>query len=540
MHATFTRAGCGGWKTALLVIGLSQATLVGAAGDNLPEAARNRDASTIARLLSQGAGVDEREPDGATALHWAVYWHDVDTADRLIRAGAKVNLANDLGITPLFLASSQEDATLATRLLDAGADANKATLSGETPLMEAARTGRVDVTRALLAHGAQVNASETTHDQTALMWAAVSGHPDVVRALIEAGADVHARSQTRIRKVILSSNRQASYDLGTYERLLKTGGMVEVQEGGYTALLFTAQQGNVESAKILLGAGADVNDTAPIGMSALVVAAYSDHAGMGQLLLEEGADPDAAGAGYTALHAAILRGNLEFVEALLAHGANPNLPLTKANGARRQSADYAFGDTLVGATPIYLAAKFAEIPIMRALAAAGADLRFTMPDGTTPMMAALDLPKTDSGNVEGLGRDRRDRYVFFRRIKTESPDDFTPKSPEEAERDALAMVTMEVNAGVDVNAANSDGDTALHFAAFEGLNSVIQFLVDHGANVNARNGRNQTPVDMAEAPRSNRGGDPLPIKADSAALLRTLGGEEGGVKLDERIYRRQR
>jgi ankyrin repeat protein len=275
-------------------------------------------------------------------------------------------------------------------------------------------------------------------------------------------------------------------------------------------------------------------------MNALVMAAYGDKGEFASFLLGKGANPNDDGAGFTALHAAVLRSDLQLVKSLLAHGANPNAKITKANGARRQSADYAFGNSLVGSTPLYLAAKFGEVEIMRTLAAGGADLHCTMPDGSTPMMAAMDTPETDSGDVEGLGRDRRDRYVFFRLIKTQSPDDFNPQPPEQVERDVLSMVKIEVENGADVNAANHDGDTALHLAAAKGLNQVVEFLVSHKADVNAKNGRRQTPLDLALAPRRNRGGDLLPSMTATADLLRRLGGEEGGEPVPEGALRPRR
>jgi cytohesin len=513
----------------LAVPGVLRGEAAGAAEPaGLPGAAKARDAQAVRSLLAQGADPNERAGDGATALHWAAYWSDVALVDSLVQSGAKVDAANDLGVTPLMLASVNEDAAAAKRLLKKGANPLAVTRLGQTALMAAARAGRAEIAAELIAHGADVNARESTHDQTALMWAAASRRPNVVQVLLAAGADLNARSRVRPRKSLILTNRQASYNPGAYAKHLEDGDIVEVMEGGFTPLLFASQQGDVASARHLLVAGANVNDTAPNGMSALLIATYSDHLEIARYLLEQGADPNAAEVGFAPLHAAVLRGNLTLVETLLAHRANPNVPITKPNGARRQSADFAFGNTLVGAMPLYLAAKFAEIPILRALAAGGADLTFKMPDGSTPMMAAMDTPKTDSGEVEGLGRDRRDRYVFFRLARTTSPDDVKPKSPEEEEADVLEMVKFLSAGGVDLNAANSTGDTAMHVAAAEGLNRVIEFLVSRKVDINSKNGRQQTPLDLALAPRRNRGGDSLGFREETAALLRSLGGEEGG------------
>jgi ankyrin repeat protein len=507
-----------GWSAALWAIGLGVLASPAAGSDALlAEAVKQQDAAAVQTLLEQHVDVNVTQPDGATALHWAAYWNDVETTNVLLRAGATANATNDLGVTPLWLASAHADATIVAKLLTAGADPNTAHLSGESPLMVAARTGRVRVVETLLAHGANVNAKETGHDQTALMWAAANRHPGVVRALLRAGAELDVRSRVRQRKVYLPS-RGASYRL-SFEEHIERQDVTERQHGGFTPLLFVAQQGDAESAKLLLAAGANVNDTAPIGWSALEVAAFKNQTEVARVLLDNGANSDAGRAGFTALHAAVLRGNLDLVEALLTHGADVDAQITQATGARRQSADYGFSTNTIGATPLYLAARYGEVAIMRALAAAGSDLRMVLPDGTTPMMAAMQLDRINSLDLAnagngGLGRDRRDRHVYFRLSDTPSPED--------VERDVVEMVELAVAGGGEVGAVDARGNTPLHHAASNGLNSVIEILVDYGADLNVTNSGRQTPLDVAEAPRRNRGGDLFEGFPETADLLRRL------------------
>jgi ankyrin repeat protein len=320
------------------------------------------------------------------------------------------------------------------------------------------------------------------------MWAASERHPQVVRALLETGANVHARSQVRRRRI--------STALGGFDAEAAR----EIDKGGYTALLFAAQQGTLESVKLLLAAGADVNDTAPEGTSALVVAAHSGHGAVGAYLLEKGADPNAAAAGYTAVHAAILRGDAALLEALLARGADPNAPLVKATPARRNSADYALEFDLIGATPFWLAAQFAEPAIMRLLAAKGADPSYVTKDGITPVIAAIQARR----RVEpGLTSD-----------------------PVRDERRVLEAVTATVDLGGDVNAANKDGNTPLHTAASRRLTTVIQFLVDRGAKVDVKNQKGQTPLAVASAGAAGRSAPGTPGGNAAAELLQKLGAKE--------------
>jgi ankyrin repeat protein len=503
---------------ALAALVLITAPLAADSDTRLIQAAKSRDAKTFRELVST---VDVRValPDGTTALHWAAHWNDAEAVEALIRAGADVNAANDLGVTPLGLACTDGGPAVVASLLRAGANPNAPLPSGESPLMSAARTGQAESVKALLGHGADVNARETTRGQTALMWAAAQRHSDVVRVLLAAGADVHARSATRRRLGFVAGNRNGTGHNAEGQKRLS----VEFEEGGYTALLFAAQQDDVESAQLLLAAGADVNDTAPVGTSALVVAVHSDSARVASLLLEKGAAPNADRAGYTALHAAVLRGNAPLVAALLARGADPNARLTKPTPARRYGNEYAFGDNLIGATPLYLAAKFGEIDLMRMLAGGKADPSLAAADGSTPLMMALDTPVVRAGGVDGFGSDRRDRYGLVNDV-----------TPELLESEALAIAEMVIELGGDVNQADAIGNTALHQAATKGFNRVIELLVASGAQVNVKNKRGQTPLALAEgaaasgarrriASGNQAAASGQPAASPAAALLRKLG-----------------
>jgi ankyrin repeat protein len=371
--------------------------------------------------------------------------------------------------------------------------------------MTAARAGSVGAAKALIAGGANVNTKEPTHGQTALMWAVSNQHPAVVQLLIANGADVQARSDVRPR-VVHTGNRFG--DRG------ESKGVATVDLGGFTPMLFAARQGDLETGRLLLAAGAKVNDRAANGASALVIAAHSGHGPFATFLLEHGADPNSSEAGYTALHAAVLRGDLDLVKALLARGADPNVTIAKGTPSRYYSKDWALnGTALVGATPLWQAARYGDVPIMRALAAAKADPRFAMADGTTTLIAAV---AANSGFGTG---DRRERYL--------GPGDTAP-TPEENERLTLETAGVAIELGADVRAANQNGDTALHTAASQGLASVIQLLVDEGAQIEATNKRGLTPLGVALVPRPR---SPLQIdgpdrRQSGVDLLRKLGAKE--------------
>ena len=483
---------------------------------------RMGDAAELRGRLAGPVDVNARQPDGATALHWAAHHEDVVAADLLIGAGADVNAANDLGMTALLMAARRGHGALVDRLLTAGADANAALPSGETALMAAARAGSLQAVNALLARGARVNTAEPTRGQTALMWAVANRRPAVTRALLDAGADIGARTAARRRVYNMGGSRSAGSASGGIA-------LEEVAEGGNTALLFAARSGDVESARLLLAAGADARDSAADGNPALVIAAHSGHGSLAALLLRAGADPNAAPLGYTALHAAVLRGTLRdrgvrnadpgagapLVRALLAHGADPNARLARGTPVRRWSHDFAFMDRWVGATPFWLAAHFLETGMMRLLAAAGADPLAPSRNGTTPLMAAAGLGYNRGGGSAFI-RDRRD-FSSYNPVESAALGSAIPAAEE---RRTVEAVETALGLGARVNAANDVGDTALHAAAAHGMNRVIELLADHGADLRAENRRGQTPADLAVY-ADGIAGDRY-VREDTAALLRTL------------------
>jgi len=438
---------------AAIVVAVSIATVTAADGIPLIDAARNADMAALRSLLTQRVDVNAAAADGTTALHWASYRDDLESADLLIRAGAKVNAPNDLGATPLWTASMNGSAAMVRTLLQAGADPNLALLLGETPLMAASRSGNAEVVAQLLGKGANMNA-RGPRGQTALMWAVSEQHPEVVKALLDRGADLRAKSDVWSDMMAVPPHGKPEYN-----RL--------IPHGGDTALMFAARVGDLASAKLLVAAGANVNDADAWGVSAMVLAAHSGFTEMVEFLLDKGADANAIGPGFTALHEAIMRRDERMVAALLAHGANPNTPLQTWTPERRSSADFNFAPSLVGATPFWLAAHFHEPSIMRLLVKQGADPLFVLRNeyyvndfndrrtqASTALIAAL-----------GIGGGRA--WVL----------------PDRAQLEALVLesVTLTIDLGVDVNAVNTDGRTALDIARASKLEPAVKLLMDHGA-----------------------------------------------------------
>ena len=499
---------------ALLVVAGAPA----ATQDDAPlvAAAAEQDRVAVRVLLDAGADVNAARADGATALLYAAHWDDLETASLLLQAGARVNPADDHGVTPLARACENTSVRMVELLLDAGADPNAAQTSGLTPLMTAVRTGSVEIVRALLESGADVNAATVETRSTPLMWAVAGQRMDLVHRLVERGADVHVSTAK-----------------------------------GFTLLMMAARNGDIEMARTLLAAGADANALGADGTHVLPFAIVLGQDEFAYFLLEQGADPNATVAGVSALHAAT--GHMVFwlaewhqkhgassrgsgltpaqrpplVKALLDRGADPNARINASavfedylGYPRRGAFDtYAsgIGDPR-GATPLWIAAHGANgrpiftvsmatgcaggcpggdesAHLVEMLLEAGADPALTTDDGTTPLMVAA-----------GLGRYTNDKNLRRGELKA---------SAEKAVRLLLA-------AGSDINARNEADFTALHGAALRGSHEVIQILVDHGADLNARDFRGRTPYRLAEGSKQAFYFQEFP---ETAAFLESLGAD---------------
>jgi ankyrin repeat protein len=319
--------------------------------------------------------------------------------------------------------------------------------------MVAARSGYPEVVEQLLAKGANANA-RGARGQTALMWAVSQQHPDVVKVLLAHGAEVQARSEVWSEVMAVPPHGHLEYNR-------------PIPHGGDTALMFAARVGDLASMKLLVAAGANVNDADAWGVSAVALAAHSDFEDLVEFLLEKGADPNQAAAGFTALHAAIMHRDEKMVSALLSHGANANAPVQTWTPTRRSSHDFNFPPALVGATPFWLAARFREPGIMRLLAMHGADPLFQQHADYLTELRGVHRTEVTTALLAAMGMGGGTPWV----------------DPPAGEREALALETVKlaVELGVDVNAANTDGRTALDAAKRQHYETVVKFLTEKGA-----------------------------------------------------------
>jgi uncharacterized protein len=501
------------------------------------DAAMKGDSATVKALLAQKADVNAPQPDGATAIQWAAYTNNLALADILIKGGADVKLANHDGATPLSLAAINGNAPMLEKLLQAGGDPNERQLNGETPLMLASRNGDVAAIKVLLDHKADPNLKEKLRGTTAIMWAAEQSHPEAVKLLAANGADVKAVSDadTRNFRLNLAPTVQARLNSAQGAGGLSAngngapvtpgapaaagrgggragggrgagrggaagadGGPALNEEtataddfaffrrpapkdgGGLTALVFAAREGCFDCAVDLVAAGADINQTTLYGWSPLLTATQNRHYKLAAWMLDHGANPNLANkGGWRPLYLATDNRNIEsgdypvrrpdmdhldFIKLLVEKGADVNARICGVQSTEKECK----GDTTEtrtnftmqwlyedGATPFLRAAQSGDIVLMKYLVAHGADPKIASAHGDTALSVAAGI-----GWVEGV-------------------------TYEWSEADNIEAVKMCLDAGIDVNAADVEGRTALHGAAHKGRTAVIQMLVDHGANLEA-------------------------------------------------------
>ena len=509
---------------------LSNAALDFAAGrSDLADAVMNGDKAAVQTLLQRKADVNAAQPNGATALHWAVYRDDVEAVDLLVGAGARVDIKTQDGITPLYLASLYGNSVIVQHLLKAGADAKQRGPSGETMVMLAARNGNPDTIRRLLEAGAEVNAKEPVRGTTALMWAVEQKHPAAVKVLIEAHSDLAAKSaaagvprnymasrvDTDAVKAHAERQAKAAAAGRTYQEQLAfeasngiaprvasrrqqrppaaaaaaaaaappvaedaddtetiIAGLVGAESGGLTPLAFAAREGDIDSAKLLIDAGANTNQTTNYGWTPLLIATNNRHYKLASYLIERGASVNLANKGaWTPLYLATDNRNieggdfpvprpdmdhLEFIKFLLDHGANPNARVKDNTLSRTIFTMQWFFEA--GAPPFVRAAQSGDTALMKLLLAYGADPMLLTDHADSALTAAAGI-----GWVEGV-------------------------TYEQSAAENLQAIQMLLELGLDPNHANHDGRTPLMGAALKGRTEVVQLLVEHGAKLDTRDG----------------------------------------------------
>jgi len=518
--------------TCVAVALLCAGPVAGAGDPALVDAARDGNREAVRSLLAGGADPNAAAPDGSTAVHWAAHRDDVEMLDALLEAGARPDTVTRYNVAPLTLAAQNGSVAAIERLLDAGVSPDTASEEGQTALMTAARNGRVEAVRALLRRGAQVDLAESFRGQTALMFAAGEGNTAAAELLLEFGAALDARSS-----------------------------------GGYTPLLFAVRNNRQETVEFLLRQGASANDRIPDGPPALSLAILNADFDLAALLLDAGADPNVPDARGYPLHVVVwlhepgappdfaMTGvdpepvplpsgrlsHIDMVEKLLAKGADPNAEIPwpqgrfNTGGLARNPPDLDIGRHYLaydGATPFYLAARNGDAPLMRVLADGGADPTKPTRFGVTPLMGAACLDYYEgetAGPFSGVSEAERLEAVKLAvelgnvvNARTKFGDYPMIGTPEQTLLRYPDNIQDLMDLGVGDPRFNQM--TALHGAVICNQPSILQYLIEQGAEVNARNQLGWTPLMMADGLYIANAHKTSPV---SAEILREALAEQG-------------
>jgi ankyrin repeat protein len=489
----------------------------------LSDAARAGNWERVRALVTgglTGEAVNGSDSDGTRPLHWAVRADEVEVVDLLLKAGADAAARNRLGLTPLYLAAVNGNGPMIRRLIDHGADPNHVERTGETMLMVATRSGDADAVRAILERGVNPNVTEPQLQLTALMIAAEAGATGAIGVLLEHKADIRARSRSSPvpsrRMPCVGRTGCGSHGLGIVRGGLPDQGYQPPIPGDMTPLMFAAREGHVDATRLLIDAGSDVHAVDKNGITPLLMALSNNRVPVARLLVERGADIHAKDwYGRTPLFAAVEIRNvdlhyttfehivtkedraatLDFIGFLLEKGAAPNVRVTEVPPLR--SWMYLLGGSLAwvdftGQTPFLLASLSGDVPTMRLLLKHGADPHLATFGGTTALMAAAGV-----------------NWVVN-------------QTYDQGEPSLLEAVKLCHELGMDVNATNSMGLTALMGAANRGSDSIIEFLVSKGARLDMKDKEGRTAYDWADGEFLATHA-PVP-KPSSMALIQKLSG----------------
>lgn len=450
--------------------------------------------------LRAGADVNAAQADGSRPIHWAVYQVDHDLVKQLIARKADVNAANVFGATPIAEAAKLGDAMLVKILLDAGAKPEGAHPDGETTLMVAIKLGHLPVVEMLVKAGANVNAVEKTQKQTPLMWAAAApkNAAEMVKLLLAKGADTKPRALFNDWDSQITSEPRAQYR----------------PVGGLTALHYAVRDNCYFCVKAMLDAGADLNIPTPEGVTPLMLALDNDRQEIAKMLLDRGANPHVWDWwGRTALYIAtdtkiaaeVGRGDvfgalrkappaplpssgvtpvarMELIEALLAKGADPNIQLNMHRPSRSGN-NGRFIEPLqsTGATPLHRAALVNDIPLIKALLAAGA----------SPNLNDMGLTAFLIATGVGSGV----RFDPHREASMEAVDLMVKSG---ADVNAQVTGTQTYSLRISRSIATNEGTSALHVAAQRGNVELVRYLLAHGIDTSLKDKNGSTALDVLE------------------------------------------
>lgn len=470
-------------------------------------------------LLATRANVEDPGPrKETTPLMEAASAGHVGIVKLLLSHGAHVNAKTPQGNTPLMYACAGGHIDVVKLLIENNANVEDHNANGHTPLMEAASAGHVAVAKILVENGASINSHSDEFKESALTLACYKGHLEMVRFLLEAGADQEHKTEemhtalmeasmdghVEVARLLLDSGAQVNMPADSFESpltLASCGGHVElamlllerganieeVNDEGYTPLMEAAREGQEEMVALLLSQGADINSqTEETQETALTLACCSNSLEVAEFLIKAGADIERGA--NTPLMEASQEGHLELVKHLIGAGANVN------------------ATTASGETALMYACENGHTNVAEILLDAGADLEHEAEAGRTGLMKAaraghlstVQFLVSRGGNIN----------------KVTSNNDHTPLSLACA-GGHINVVEYLLSQGADPTQRLKDNSTMLIEAARGGHTKVVQLLIDFSSRIS----RSPIPDDIATNHHNSTNGTNLSDSADKPGRI---------------------
>ncbi|CAD5124042.1 DgyrCDS12350 [Dimorphilus gyrociliatus] len=427
----------------------------------LHSASRKNDRPAAALLIETGrCSINDKTPNGFTALHIACQYNSTDILEYLIENGANINIEAKNKVTPLHVASKCNKLESVIILLDNGANMEVITTDKLTPLHCASRSGQVAIVEKLLERGAEVNAKSKSK-LTPLHMASQGNHYDCARLLIYHKAPVEDVAIDYLTALHVASHC-GSYE--TAKLLLSCNCKVDPRaRNGFTPLHIACKKERIRIIELLLSYGAVINATAESGLTALHVAAWYGFNEIVKKLIDKGADPNAkTRIGQTPLHTAVIGGKLQTVKLLIKLGSQIN---AKANQ---------------GETPLHLSADLGDWKAAECLLKGGAAVDEKMDNEFTPLHVAIRRGQVDTIKILL-------KYHSNPELKTSTKLTALHLA---AKMGNPRVIELLLKKGADPNSRGVNELTPLHVACHYRKAKAIQLLLDKDAKVNlkAKNG----------------------------------------------------
>ncbi|XP_044742473.1 ankyrin-3-like [Chrysoperla carnea] len=472
----------------------------------LCEALKNRHLEMAKLLLTSGSKVNSKnsyQNPSNTPLHLAAINGDIEIIKMLLNRGADINAKNFNGKTPLHDAIENNKVEITELLLKHGADVNASHSNAQSPLQAAMQKGNLQIVEMLLKNGAYINCvisvytSRWENDYTPLHFAVEKGSLEVMKLLLNRGANVDAKAEDDVTPLHIAAKK--GY-LRIAEDLLNQGACIHslTLKKGYTPLHLASELGNEESVKLFLNRGANIDASTKGNLTPLYVAVKEGNMRVVRLLLRHGAKVDNQDTdSKTILHLAVEKGHLMIVEEVLKYCPDIN---NQSNRSSLNTAVYSNGEEFKKIVEalleyglivnpenannpklLHIAIEKGYLKIVSDLLKYGADVNMLHKLPFFESLCLSPLHRAVKYKQEEVAKLLMD---YKANINAQGKDGKTPIFY------AIENADLKITKLLLADGANvKDNPELLNLAVKKGYIEIVQALLQHDAEINAKTGK---------------------------------------------------